>query len=84
MKKAIEKLKAQQCYYCNKYFSNVSKFNAHVKCCSEISGITYKFEHKNIISFQNNFSYLVDLPFVIYFYYKTISGDSIFSDKKYL
>ena len=36
-------------YYCKKYFSNVSKFNRHVICCSEIAGIVYKFEHKNIV-----------------------------------
>ena len=79
MKKTIEQLNAQQCYYCDKYFSNISKFHAHVKCCSEIA---YKFEPRNIISFQDNFSYLGDLSFVVYFDYKMITIDSIFNDKK--
>ena len=49
--KTIEKLSAWQCYYCDKYFSNISKFNGHVKYCSDIAGIIYKFEHKNFVSF---------------------------------
>ena len=61
--KTIEKLTTRQCYYCDKYFANLSKFSVHVKCCSDIAGITYTFEHKNIISFQNSFKYLGDLPF---------------------
>ena len=52
----IEKLSARQCYYYDKYFSNISKFNGHVKCCSDIASIIYKFERKNIVSFQDNFS----------------------------
>ena len=55
----IEKLPARQCYYCDKYFTNLSKFNTHAKC-SDIAGIVYTFEHKNIISFQDNFKHLGD------------------------
>ena len=58
-----------------------SKFNGHVKCCSDIVGIICKSEHKNVVSFQDNFSYLGDLPFVIYFDYETTTGDSVFKDK---
>ena len=54
--KNIEKLSARQCYYCDKYFSNISKFNGHVKCCSDIAGFIYKIEHKNVVIFQDNFS----------------------------
>ena len=69
--KTIEKPFARQCYYCDKYFSNISKFNSHVKCSSGIAGFIYKFEHKNVVIFQDNFSYLGDYPFVVYFNYET-------------
>ena len=49
---------------------------------SDIVGIAYTFEHKNIISFQNNFKYLGDLPFLAYYDYETTAGDNVFSDKK--
>ena len=43
----------RQCYYCDKYFScPPNKFFKHVKVCSEIAGIVYKFENNKIISFQ--------------------------------
>ena len=80
--KTIEKPFARQCYYCDKYFSNISKFNSHVKCSSGIAGFIYKFEHKNVVIFQDNFSYLGDYPFVVYFNYETWTGDSVFNDKK--
>ena len=74
----IEKVPARQCYYCHKYSTNLSKFIAHLKCCSDIAGIAYTFEHKNIISFQDNFKYLGDLAFVVYFDYETTTRDNVF------
>ena len=80
--KTIERLSTQQCYYYDKYCSNVSKFNDHVKYCSDIAGNVYKFEHKNIVSFQDNFGYLGGLLFVVYFDYETTADDNVFNDKK--
>ena len=33
----IEKLLLRQCYYCDRYFANLSKFNAHIRCCLILS-----------------------------------------------
>ena len=77
----------KKCYVVNEILTKKntqfyeSKFNGHVKCCSDIAGIIYKSEHKNVVSFQDNFSYVGDLPFVIYFDYETTTGDSVFKDK---
>ena len=65
-------------------FSNISKFKGHVKCCSDILSIIYKFEDKNVVIFQDNFSYLGDLSFDVYFDYVSTTGDSVFNNKKWL
>ena len=43
---------------------NLTKFKKHVNCCSEIAGVVYNFENKNIVSFQDVFEYVGDLSFV--------------------
>ena len=35
-----------------------------------------------MISFQDNFKYLEDVPFTVYFDFETTKGDSIFHDPK--
>ena len=35
-----------------------------------------------IVSFQDNFSHLRDLPFVVYFDFETTTRDNVFNDKK--
>ena len=52
----------RQCYYCDKYFALKTTFLDHIKVCSNISGVVYKFENNKIISFQENFKYMGDLP----------------------
>ena len=42
----------------------------------------YTFENGKIISFQDNFKYLGDVPFTVYFDFETTTGDIIFSDPK--
>ena len=70
------------CYCCNKYIKQFAKFKKHIKCCSEIANIVYKFENKNTASFQDNFKYTGDFPFVVYFDYERTTGDDVFNDKK--
>ena len=68
----------RQCYYCDKYFTwHKGGFYDRVKTCSDIAGIVYKFENQKVVSFQNNFKYMGDLPLTIYFDFQTISGNSI-------
>ena len=37
----------------------------HTKICAAKEGITYCFDSGNIISFQDNFKYLGDVPFTV-------------------
>ena len=49
----------------------------HIKICAAKEGITYCFDNGNIISFQDNFKYLGDVPFAVYFDFEI----TIFSSK---
>ena len=46
---------SRQCYYCNHHFVSKLVFENHIKRCSNIAGIVYKFKNKKIISFRAQF-----------------------------
>ena len=55
----------------------------HLSICSAKEGITYAFGNGQIINYQNNFKYLGDLPFTVYFDFETtIGGNSAFYQLK--
>ena len=54
----------------------------HTNICATKEGIVYTFENGKIISFQDNFKYLGDVPFIVYFDFETTTGDIVFSDPK--
>ena len=72
----LEKLATRQCCFCDKYIENFSKFKTHINCCFKTAGVVYKFENKSIINFQDNFKYMDDLPFDIYFDCETTTGET--------
>ena len=73
----------RQCYYCENYFVKTKEaLEKHTKVCAAKEGIIYTFENGKIISFQDNFKYLGDVPFTVYFGFETTTGDIIFSDRK--
>ena len=72
----------RQCYYCDKHVALKTTFLDHIKVCSTISGIVYKFENNKIISFQGNFKYMRDLPFTAYFDSEITTGDDIMNNPK--
>ena len=82
--KKIESEIARQYFFCSNYFSGANKFKANIKCCSKIDGMVYKFENKNIVSFQGNFKYMGNLPFAVYFDYRTTTGDDVLTTTKCL
>ena len=41
-------------------------------------GITYLFDNGQIITFQDNFKYLVDVPFTVYFDFEMTTGNLVF------
>ena len=43
----------------------------HVKVCSSVVGNAYRFNNRNILSFQYNFKFMGYLPFKVYFDFET-------------
>ena len=54
----------------------------HIQVCAAKEGTTYWFKNGVIIFFQDNFKYLGDVPFMVYFDFETTTGDSFFFDPK--
>ena len=54
----------------------------HISVCSAKEGITYSFDNAQIIDYQDNYKYMGDLPFSIYFDFKTTTGNAVFFDSK--
>ena len=50
----------------------------HLPICAASEGITYAFDKGQIITFQNKFKYLGDVPFTVYFDFETTTtGGSV-------
>ena len=56
-------------------FQNIKKYTS-------IEGIICSIENNKIISLQDNFKYLGDVLFSVYFDFETTTGDDIFQDPK--
>ena len=57
----------------------------HTDVCSTKEGISYCFQNGEIISFQDNFKYLGNVPFTVYFDFETTTGDAVtFNTKLYV
>ena len=54
----------------------------HTDVCSTKEGISYCFQNGEIISFQDNFKYLGNVPFTVYFDFETTTGDAVIFDPK--
>ena len=54
----------------------------HTKRWTSREGIVYSFENDKIISFQDNFRQMRDVPFTFYFDFETTTGNDIFKDPK--
>ena len=50
----------------------------HLTICAAREGITYSFDNSQIINFQDNFKFLGDFPFAVYYDFETTTGDSVF------
>ena len=83
-KDVISNLSGIQCYYWNHMLLEKVSWKKHVKCCSSIARISYKFNNRKIVSFQDNFKYMGNLPFTVYFNFETTTGYSVTDDKKNL
>ena len=78
-KKIVFHRTVYQCYYCEIAFAK-SKENMkkHLSVCSANERITYAFNNGQILNYQDNFKYLGDLPFTVYFDFETTTGNSSF------
>ena len=74
LKKVLEITAAEKYYACNKFFVQKKSLECHLKTCSSMAGIIYKFENQGIQTFFDNMKFMSDLPFAIYFDSETTSG----------
>ena len=69
----------RQCHYCQNYFAkNYGQMQKYLSICAAKEGITYS----QIIDYQDNFKYIGDLPFAVYFDFETTTEDAVFFDSK--
>ena len=50
----------------------------HLSICAAKEGITYSFDNSQIIDYQDNYKYMGDLPFSVYFDFETTTGNAVF------
>ena len=73
----------KQCHYCQNYFlKSVDKMQKHLSIYAAKEGVTYFFDNGQIIDYQDNFKYIGDLPFSVYFDFETTTGNAVFFDSK--
>ena len=76
-------LTVRKCPCCEKLFArNNENMKKHTKVCSAKEGITYCFNNGEIISSQDNFKYLGDVPFIVFFDFETTTDNIAFFDLK--
>ena len=60
-KRGVKYPTAEQCYGSSKFFIQKKSFKNHIKTCRSMPGIVY------ISTFEDNYRFMGDLPFTIYF-----------------
>ena len=55
-----------------------------ISVCSAQEGITYSFDNAQIIDYQDNYKYMGDVPFAIYFDLRQLPETLFFSIQKCL
>ena len=76
----FDSLTAKQCYGCNRIFAGKKILEKHIKVCGSLPGIIYKFENQNISSFEDNFRFMGQLPFAVYFDLETPCRKKVFEN----
>ena len=75
----------RQCPFCENVFAKSTlAMKKHTKVCAAKEGITYTFDNGDIISFQDNFKYMGDVPFTVYFDFEITKGNAVFLCKNVL
>ena len=82
-KEEIVHYAVKQCHYCqNSFKKNNEAMKNHMTVCAGKEGIIYVFDNGQIVNFQDNFKFLGDIPFTVYFDFETTTSNSAFSDPK--
>ena len=68
---------AELCFAWDKFFIERKSLERNLEICGRIPAIIYKFENQNIQIFFDNTKYMGDLPFAIFFDFKTTSDKKI-------
>ena len=74
----FDSMTAEQCYACNFFVAGIFALDKHLETCSFIPGIVYKFENQHITTFEDNFRFMGEQPFAIYFDLETTCGKKEF------
>ena len=54
----------------------------HLSICAAKGGITCSFDNNQIIDYQDNYKYMGDLHFSVYFDFETATESALFFDLK--
>ena len=86
VEKGLEKIinrTVKQCHYCQNYFAkSLDKMEKHLSICAAKEEVTYSFDNRQIIDYQDIFKYIGDFPFSVYFDFETTIGNAVFFDSK--
>ena len=52
--------------------------NHHLSVCAAKAGVTYSFDNGKIIDYQDNYKFMMDIPFSVYFDFDTTTGSVVF------
>ena len=58
------------------------QIKTHTDVCPAMENITYCFRNGEIVSFQDNFRYLGNVQFTVYFDFKTTTANAVIFDPK--
>ena len=78
-KMKFDSMTAEQCYACNNFIAGKSALEKHLETCSFMRGIVYKFENQHITTFEDNFRFMGEQPFSVYFDLETTCGKKNFT-----
>ena len=78
-KKRLNTNSTRQCPYSNNIFIKSHKImEEHIFCCAGQAGFNFSFDNGNIINYLNSFKKIGDLPFSVYYDFKTTTGSEVF------
>ena len=78
----IKNKTVHHCHYCqNLFVKSKEQMKKHLSFCGAKEETNYAFDNGQILNYQDNFKYLSELPFTVYFNFETTTrGNSVFFD----